>query len=206
MHRSAVSFAAALLLSSLAAASAGAADTSAGAGIAPHADAKASAAQPHLARSEGKEEVVEDSSTGKPPQRSEEPAPAGSEDFTERDRAAIMRGRNAPARPAVDPTQTFTMPELPMSALLYALLAVGIGLHMLGRLKKKATTETVREWSDAIEMPDKPVLEAAPSRVTTPPKAERVPAVQSVQRVRTTRMRGDLPPVPAARGGFGRRG
>lgn len=207
MCRSAVSFAAALLLSTLAAVSAGAADTSASAGAAPHAGAKASAGHPHLARSERKEEIVEDSSTSSPPpQRSEEPQPAASEDFTERDRAAIMRGRNAPARPAVDPTQSLTMPELPMSALLYALLAIGVGLHMLGRLKKKATTETVREWSDTVEMPDKPVLEAAPPRVTTPPKAERVPAVQSVQRVRTGRMRGDLPPVPAARGGFGRRG
>lgn len=206
MCRSAVSFAAALLLSSLAAASAGAGDGPAVAFTAARAGATDQAALPRLARSASKEEIVEDGEAKAPPQRAEESEPAASEDFTERDRAAIMRGRNAPARPALDPTQTFAMPELPMSALLYALLAIGIGLHMLGRLKKKATTETVREWSDAVEMPDKPALEAAPPRVTTPPKAERLPAVQSVQRVRTGRMRGDLPPVPAARGGFGRRG
>lgn len=195
----------AVLLTIFAAVPAGAGDRAAGDTAAATSGATA---MPSLARSERKEEIVEDDAGAapQPPRPSEAPAPATTEDFTERDRAAIMRGRAAPASQAISQPQAFTMPELPMSALLYALLAIGIGLHMLGRLKKKATTETVREWSDAVEMPDKPVLEAVPPWVTTPPKADRVPAVQSVRRVRTARLRGDLPPVPAARSGFGRRG
>lgn len=199
----------ALLLSMLAAATASAGERPAEEAVARGAGVTTQTTVPLLHRSERKEEIVEEGAGERPQERSAAPPPApGSEpaeDLVARDRAAIMRGRNAPAPQALNQPQPFTMPELPMSALLYALLAIGVGLHMLGRLNKKANTETVREWSDAVEMPGKPVIEAAPPRVTTPPKAERVPAVQSVQRMRAARPRGDLPPVPNARGGFGRR-
>lgn len=133
-----------------------------------------------------------------------EETPRASETATPQPRAVVRqdpglgRGR--------EPATPLSIPDLPMSAVLYALLAIGIGLHMIGRLRNKATTETSPDWSERVELPDKLAAAAAPSLVASPPQAERGPAVQSVQRVRSGRMRGNQPLVPSARGGFGRRG